>query len=92
MEGGLSKQQEAILTRAQTEGGTCRSTTAYAALVGIGGTLRESGEGSILASVSSTVQSLVELGLMVKRGPGEYHLTEEGVRVAQSLGGKYPFA
>jgi hypothetical protein len=87
----LSKQQEAVLTRAQIEGGTCRATTAYAALVE-GGTLRESNEGSILASASSTLQSLVELGLMVKSGPGEYHLTKEGSRVAQSLREKYPFA
>jgi hypothetical protein len=87
----LSKQQQAVLTRAQIEGGTCRATTAYAALVE-GGTLRESNEGSILASASSTLQSLVELGLIVKSGPGEYHLTKEGSRVAQSLGEKYPFA
>jgi predicted transcriptional regulator len=88
----LSKQQEAVLTRAQTEGGTCRSTTAYAALVELGSTLTESNEGSILDSVGSTMQSLVELGLMVQSGPGEYHLTEEGFRVAQSGGGRYPFA
>jgi hypothetical protein len=92
MDRELSKQQEAVLTRALIEGGTCLSTTAYAALVDLGGTLRESNAGSILASVGSTLQSLVELGLMVKSGPGEYHLTEEGFRVAQSLGGKYPFA
>jgi hypothetical protein len=39
----------------------------------------------ILASVGSTLLSLVELGLMVKSRPGEYHLTEKGIRVAQSL-------
>jgi hypothetical protein len=92
MERGLSKQQEAVLTRAQVEGGTCLSTTAYAALVNLGGTLKESDEGSILTSVGSTLQSLVDLGLMVKIGPGKYNLTEEGFRVAQSLGEKYPFA
>ena len=92
MKPGLSKQQEAVLTRAQFEGGSCLSTTAYAALVDLGGTLRESDEGSILASTGSILQSLVELGLMVKSGPGKYHLTEEGSRVAENLGGKYPFA
>jgi hypothetical protein len=85
MERGLSKQQEPVLIRAQMEGGTCLSTTAYAALVDFGGT-----ESSILASVSSTLRSLVELGLMMKSGPGEYRLTEEGFRVGQSLGGTYP--
>ncbi len=84
MEHGLSKQQEAILVRAQTKRGICHSTTAYAALVDIGRTQKESNEG-ILASVGSALRSLVELGLMVKSGPGEYHLTEEGFRVAQSL-------
>ena len=88
MERELSKQQEAVLIRAQTEGGTCRSTTAYAALVELGSTLTESSEGSILDSVGSTMQSLVELGLMVKSGPGEYQLTEEGFRVAQSRRGR----
>jgi hypothetical protein len=88
----LSKQQEAILARAQAEGGTCRSTTAYAALVDLGGTVRESGEDSILASVGSILQTLVELGLMVKSGPGKYELTEEGSRVAENLGAKSPFA
>jgi len=53
-------------------------------------TLRESNEGSILASVGSVLRSLVELGLMAKSGPGEYQLTEEDFRVGQSLGGKYP--
>jgi len=92
MERELSKQQEAVLIRAETEGGTCHSTAAYAALVDLGSTLTESNEESILDSVGSTLQSLVELGLMVKSKPGEYHLTEEGFRVAQSLGGRYPFA
>ena len=82
MERGLSKQQEAVLTRAQMEGGTCHSTMAYAALVDLGGALRESDresdEESILASVGSTLQSLVKLGLLVKSGPGTYNLTEEG--------------
>ena len=87
----LSKEQEAVLTRAHFESGTCRAATAYAALVALGGTLKESNEGSILASASSTMQSLVERGLMVKSGPGEYHLTKEGSRVAQSLVGKHPF-
>jgi hypothetical protein len=92
MKPGLSKQQEAVLTRAQLEGGTLLSTTAYAALVDLGGALRESDEVSILASAGSILQSLVELGLMVKSGPGKYHLTEEGSRVAENLGEKYPFA
>ena len=95
MERELSKQQEAVLLRAQLKGGTCLSTTAYSALVDLGGTLRESNLGSILDSVGSTLQSLVKLGLMVKSGPGKYHLTEEGfhaARVAQSRGGRYPFA
>jgi hypothetical protein len=87
----LSKQQEALLTRAQIESGTLHSTTAYAALVDLGGALRESDresdEESILASVGSTLQSLVKLGLLVKSGPGTYNLTEEGFRVAQNLGG-----
>jgi hypothetical protein len=87
----LSKQQEAVLTRAQIESGTLHSTTAYAALVDLGGVLRESGEESILATVGSTLQSLVKLGLLVKSGPGTYNLTEEGFRVAQNLGGGYPF-
>jgi hypothetical protein len=87
----LSKQQEAVLTRAQIESGTLHSTTAYAALVDLGGALRESGEESILATVGSTLQSLVKLGLLVKSGPGTYNLTEEGFRVAQNLGGGYPF-
>jgi hypothetical protein len=84
METGLSKQQEEILIRAQKKGGTCHSTTAYAALVDLGRTLKESNE-EILTSVGSTLRSLVELGLMVKSGPGEYHLTEKGFRIAQSL-------
>ena len=84
MENGLSKQQEEILIRAQKKGGTCPSTMAYAALVDLGRTLKESNE-EILASVGSTLQSLVELGLMVKSAPGEYHLTERGFRVAHSL-------
>ena len=91
MEGELSKQQQAVLIRAQMEGGTCRSTTAYAALVGLGSAVKESNEGSILASVGGTLGSLVQLGLMEKGGPGEYRLTEKGSRVAQGLGG-YPFA
>jgi hypothetical protein len=40
MERELSKQQEAVLLRAQMNGGTCLSTTAYSALVDLGGTLR----------------------------------------------------
>ncbi len=95
MERELNKQQEAVLLRAQLKGGTCLSTTAYSALVALGGTLSESNQSSILATVSSTLQSLVELGLMVRSGPGKYHLTEEGfhaARVAQSRGGRYPFA
>jgi hypothetical protein len=92
MQRELSKQQEAVLTRAQREGGTSLSTTAYAALVELGGILRESEDASILTSVSSTLQSLVDLGLMVRNRPGKYQLTEEGSRVAQSLGEKYPFA
>ena len=40
MERELSKQQEAVLLRAQLKGGTCLSTTAYSALVDLGGTLK----------------------------------------------------
>ena len=90
MERGLSKPQEAILIRAQMNGGTCLSTTAYAALVDLGDTLKESNRDSILASVGNTLRSLVDLGLMVKSRPGEYRLTPEGFRVAQGLGGRYP--
>ena len=95
MERELNKQQEAVLLRAQLKGGTCLSTTAYSALVALGGTLSESNQSSILATVSSTLQSLVELGLIVKSGPGEYHLTEEGFRVARvapSRRASHPFA
>jgi hypothetical protein len=92
MKPNLSKQQEAVLARALSEGGTCRSTTAYAALIDLGGTLKESEQKSILGSTGSVLQSLVELGLMVKRGPGEYDLTKEGSRLADNLAGKYPFA
>jgi Mn-dependent DtxR family transcriptional regulator len=84
METGLSKQQEHILIYTQKKGGTCHSTAAYAALVDLGRPLKQSNE-EILASVGSTLRSLVELGLMVKSGPGEYHLTEKGFRLAQSL-------
>jgi len=90
MEHELSKQQEAVLIRAQMEGGVCRSTTAYAALVNCGVTVNEKAEEVTLASVGSILRSLVERGLIVKSGPGEYHLTKEGFRVAQNLGG-YPF-
>ena len=90
MKPGLSKPQEAVLIRAQMNGGTCLSTTAYAALVDLGDTLREASEGSILANVGNTLQSLVDLGLMVKSRPGEYRLTQEGFRVARGLGGRYP--
>jgi hypothetical protein len=95
MERELSKQQEAVLLRAQLKGGTCLSTTAYSALFDLGGTLKESTQGSILASVGGILQSLVELGLMVKSGPGEYHLTEKGFRVARvapSRRASHPFA
>jgi hypothetical protein len=95
MERELSKQQEAVLLRAQLKGGTCLSTTAFSALFDLGVTLTESNQGSILASVGSILRSLVELGLMVKSRPGEYHLTEEGfrvARVAESRGASYPFA
>jgi hypothetical protein len=88
----LSKQQEAVLARALSEGGTCRSTTAYAALIDLGGTLTGTEEESILDSISNVLQSLVELGLMVKSGPGKYDLTEDGSRVANNLAEKYPFA
>jgi hypothetical protein len=88
MEHELSKQQEAVLIRAQAEGATCHSTTAYAALVDLGGS--EPNESSVLASVGGTLRSLVERGLMVKTGPGEYQLTKEGSRIAQNLGGTYP--
>jgi hypothetical protein len=90
MKRGLSKPQEAVLIRAQMNGGTCVATAAYAALVDLGDTLKESGEGSILARVGNTLQSLVDLGLMVKSRPGEYRLTPEGFRVAQGLGARYP--
>jgi hypothetical protein len=95
----LSKQQEVVLARALSEGGTCRSSAAYAALVDLGGTLAESDEQlveseakSILLNVGDILQSLVELGLMVKSGPGKYDLTKEGSRVAENLAEKYPFA
>src|SRR5262244_695589 len=84
MENGLSKQQAEILIRAQKKGGTCTSATAYAALVDLGRTRKESNE-EILGSVGSTLQSLMELGLMVKSAPGEYHLTDRGFRVAHTL-------
>ena len=90
MEHELSKQQEAVLIRAQMEGGVCRSTTAYAALVNCGVTVNEKAEEVTLAGVGSILRSLVERGLIAKSGPGEYHLTKEGFRVAQNLGG-YPF-
>jgi hypothetical protein len=95
MERELSKQQEAVLLRAQLKGGTCLSTTAFSALFDLGVTLTGSNQASILASVGGILRSLVELGLIVKSGPGEYHLTEEGfrvARVAQSRGASYPFA
>jgi hypothetical protein len=81
----LSKQQEAVLIRAVSKGGTCPLTAAYAALVDLGGTRTQTDYESILISTGSILQSLVELGLMVKSGPGKYDLTEEGSRVA----GKY---
>jgi hypothetical protein len=84
MEGGLSKQQQEILIRAQKKGGTCPATTAYAALLDLAVTKKESNE-QILASVGGILLSLVELGLMVKSRPGEYHLTQKGIQVAQSL-------
>jgi hypothetical protein len=87
----LSKQQEVVLARAVSGGGTCNSTAAYAALVDLGSTLAESGAESILHSVGNVLQSLVELGLMVKSGPGKYDLTEDGSRVADNLARKYPF-
>src|SRR5215469_3541227 len=73
----LSKQQEAVLARALSNGGTCRSTTANAALVHLG----ESHKDSALIT-GDVLQSLVELGLMVKSGPGKYDLTHEGSRLA----------
>ena len=82
MKPDLSKQQEAVLTRAQTEGGDFSSTSAYAALIDLVGSLRES---VTPGSASSILQSLVELGLMVKSAPGKYRLTEEGSRVAESF-------
>ena len=94
MERELSKQQEAVLLRAQLKGGTCLSTTAFSALFDLG-IPTESNQASILASVGGILRSLVELGLIVKSGPGEYHLTDEGfrvARVAQSRGASYPFA
>jgi len=87
----LSKQQEAVLTRALSKGGTCHLTAAFAALVDLGGTRTQSNHESILISTGSVMQSLVELGLMVKSGPGKYDLTEEGSRVADNLAEKYPF-
>jgi hypothetical protein len=82
----LSRQQEAVLTRALSKGGTCHLTAAYAALVDLGGSRTQSDHESILISAGNVLQSLVELGLMVKSGPGKYYLTEEGSRVAE----KYP--
>lgn len=83
-----SKQQEAVLARALSNGGTCRSTAAYAALVDLG----ESDTESILISTGNVLQSLVELGLMAKSGPGTYHLTGEGSRLAQEhLAKEFPF-
>jgi hypothetical protein len=87
----LSKQQEVVLARALSGGGTCNSTGAYAALVDLGGTPAESGTESILHSVGDLLQSLIELGLMVKSGPGKYDLTKEGSRVAENVLRKYPF-
>ena len=84
MEHGLSKEQQEILIRAQKKGGTCLSTSVYAALLDLAFAEKKSNE-EILASVGSILLSLVELGLMVKSQPGEYHLTEKGIRVAQSL-------
>jgi len=81
----LSKQQEEILTRALSEGGTCNSAAAYAALVDSGSILAESEAESILLRTGNVLQSLVELGLMLKSGPGKYDLTEEGSRVAEDL-------
>jgi len=84
----LSKQQEAVLARALSHGGTCRSTTAYAALVDLG----ESHKESALMNTGDVLQSLVELGLMVKSGPGKYDLTHEGSRLAaQHHAKKHPF-
>jgi len=82
----LSKQQKAVLARALSDGGTCRSTAAYAALVDLG----ESHKESALMSTGDVLQSLVELGLMVKSGPGKYHLTHEGSRLA-AQNQKLPF-
>jgi hypothetical protein len=87
----LNKQQKAVLARALTEGGTCHSTSAYAALIDLGGTLTESKEESILDSTGSVLQSLVDLGLMVKSGPGKYDLAEEGTRIADNLAKEEPF-
>ena len=80
----ISKQQEAVLTRALTEGGTCRSTTAYAALVCLGPVTVSEAE-SLLSKAISVLKSLAELGLMVNSSPGEYHLTQNGSRVAEDL-------
>jgi predicted transcriptional regulator len=90
MEPTLSKQQQAILVRAQRNGGTCRSTTAFAALVDLASAQNESDESPILVQVSNTLASLVELRLMAKSGPGEYHLTEQGFQVAHRLGERFP--
>lgn len=90
MERTLSKQQQAILICAQRNGGTCRSTTAYAALVELASAQKESDENPILVQVSNTLGSLVGLGLMTKSGPGEYHLTEQGFQAAHRLGEKFP--
>jgi len=88
----LRKQQEVVLACALREGGTCNSADAYAALVDLRGIpaksddeLEESEAESILLSTGNVLQSLVELGLMVKSGPGKYDLTEEGSRVAENL-------
>jgi len=91
MERELTKEQQAVLTRAHMKGGTCFSSTAYEALAGLGRTRKESNEDSILENIVGTLQSLVELGLMEKIAPGKYQLAKEGNRIAESLA-KSPFA
>jgi hypothetical protein len=71
LEHGLSKEQQEILIRAQKKGGTCLSTSAYAALLDLAFAEKKSNE-EILASVGSTLLSLVELGLIERKQSGRF--------------------
>jgi hypothetical protein len=70
--------------------GTCRNISASRlgetkTQQATGSILAESEAESILLRTGNVLQSLVELGLMLKSGPGKYDLTEEGSRVAEDL-------